>query len=89
MSRPYENNLGNSAVVTQADRVTSHYGEANHGYIGAQANWKQVFDSRSGIQAQESIQIWNVQTLLGNYELPEGETGRKLALLGNIQYGIG
>jgi hypothetical protein len=85
--------MGNSAVVNQSNRVLSHYGpDFTGGYIGADANWKEVFDSRSGLQPEqaEQFRIFNLQTLLGNYTLPNGETtGRKCAILGRLTWGIG
>lgn len=92
MSRPYENNMGNSAVLSIANAVINQYGQPDKGYIGAEANWKEVFDSRQGIKAEnEQYQIFNIQTALGNYALPSVEEGdeRKLAILGRITWGIG
>jgi hypothetical protein len=86
---PYENNMGSSALISRADRVVNQYGQVGHGYIGAEGHFRSVFDSRSGLKVGEQFQIWNIQTLLGNYTLPSETTERKLAILGRMTWGVG
>lgn len=90
MNKPYENNMGQSVVLNrQSDFLTNQYGEPNHGYIGAEGNFREVFDSRQAISADEQFRIFNIQTLLGNYTLPNAVVGRKLAILGRLNWGVG
>lgn len=88
---PYENNMGASALLNKrSDFVLNQYGEASHGYIGAEGNFRGVFDTRSGMKIDEQFRIFNIQTLLGNYTLPgEGAESRKLAILGRLIWGVG
>lgn len=85
----YANNLGNSTILTQASHVTDQYGNAiGRGYTGCQADWAEVFDTRNADDG-EALKIFNIQTLLGNYFLPAEGTGRKVAILGNLTWGVG
>lgn len=93
----YQNNLGNNVRLSQAQRVTSQYGDGpgqgaggNGGYLGAAAEWVGVLDSPRGEDCPQ-LQVFTINTWLGNFELPEaGESAvRNLSVLGRLQYGIG
>jgi hypothetical protein len=80
----YQNKLGQSRTLNQANAVTNQYG-----LNGAEANWVTVFESPRGAN-EATLEQYNVQTFLGSYALPAGElTQRKLAILGRIQWGVG
>lgn len=99
MANQFQANLGQTIVLNQAMAVTSQYGESpgnggsgNGGYQGAQARWQGVLDSPKQEDCA-SLQVFTINTWLGNYELPDtGESPtavRNLSVLGRLEYGIG
>lgn len=99
MAQQFQNNLGNNVKLSQANRVTSQYGDSpgngaggNGGYQGVQAEWQGILDSPKQDDCAD-LQVFTINTWLGNYELPDtGESPtavRNLSVLGRLQYGIG
>ncbi len=82
--RPYEINLGRSAVLDRSSQVTVQYG-----MMGAEGNFTEILDSTPDAGADNQIRIYNIMTWLGGYTMPPVVLDRKLAILGKLIWGIG
>jgi hypothetical protein len=82
-------NLGNKIEIDQSARITDQYG-VTAGGAGAVGDWVSVLESPK-YGDDGLIQQFNVQTWVGPPNLPDPDevSGRALALLGKLSWGIG